>query len=96
MWPVVWTQQVQFTFGPYFFDNDEKIHIAWCDGGEYRPKHLEALEAAAFIEAQWWAVEELLSQDFPVLPERLREFLPDLVEGKIPPTPVDISPKSLD
>ncbi len=94
MGPVIWTQQVQFTFGPYFFDNDEKIHIAWCNGGEYKPKHLEALEAAAFIEAQWWSVEDLLSSDAPVLPERLREFLPDLVQGNIPSTPIDISPRS--
>ena len=96
MGPVIWTQQVQFTFGPYFFDNDEKIHIAWCDGGEYQPKHLEALEAAAFIEAQWWSVEDLLSSDFPVLPERLREFFPDLTQGNIPSTPIDISPKNSD
>ncbi|MBT4010250.1 MAG: NUDIX domain-containing protein, partial [Actinobacteria bacterium] len=56
MGPVVWTQQVQFTFGGYFFDSDEKIHVAWCDGGEYRPQHLEALEAAAFLGARWWGV----------------------------------------
>ena len=27
------------------------IHVAWCDGGEYDPKGLEALEAAAFMGA---------------------------------------------
>ena len=48
MGPVIWTQHVQFTFGGYFFDSHEKIHVAWCDGGDYRPRHLEALEAAAF------------------------------------------------
>ena len=82
MGPVVWTQQVQFTFGPYFFDNDEKIHIAWCDGGEYRPKHLEALEAAAFIEARWWSVEELLSFDFQFYPKGSENSCPILLKGR--------------
>ena len=54
MGPVIWTQHVQFTFGGYFFDSHEKIHVAWCDGGDYRPRHLEALEAAAFRGARWW------------------------------------------
>jgi len=54
------------------------------------------LEAAAFIEAQWWSAEDLLSSEFPVLPERLREFFPDLIHGNIPSTPIDISPKNSD
>ena len=39
--PVVWVQHVQFEFGGLHFDSDEKIHVAWCDGGEWRPRHLE-------------------------------------------------------
>ena len=92
MGPVVWTQQVQFTFGGYFFDSDEKIHVAWCDGGEYRPQHLEALEAAAFLGARWWGVDELLASDVPVLPTRLREFLPEVAANNLPNPPLDISP----
>ena len=33
---------------------------------------------------------DLLLADVPVLPTRLREFLPDLVAGRLPAEPVDI------
>lgn len=91
--PVVWKQYVEFDFGGYHFESDEKIHVAWCKGGdEWQPKHLEALEAAAFTGAQWWTLEDLLASDTPVLPTRMREFLPDLVAGIIPSEPIDIAP----
>lgn len=58
---------------------------------EWRPQKLEALEAAAFEEARWWDPQDLLESAEPVLPVRLREFLPDILSGKIPETPLDIS-----
>ena len=70
--------------------------MAWCDGGDYRPAHLEALEAAAFLGARWWPLDELLQSDEPVLPTRLREFLPPIVGGQLPDEPIDISPVPLD
>ena len=91
MGPCIWTQQVQFTFAGMFFDSDERIHVAWCDGGEYNPKGLEFFEALAFQGAKWWNVDELLASDVPVLPPRLREFLPALAKGELPEEPIDIS-----
>lgn len=91
--PCIWTQHVEFDFAGIHFDSDERIHVAWCpDGGEWNPQHLEALEEAAFEEARWWSLEELLASDEKVLPERLREFLPDVVAGRLPSEPIDISP----
>lgn len=90
--PVIWTQYVEFDFGGYHFESDEKIHVAHCSGGEWRPQHLEFLEAAAFQGAQWWALDDLMASDEPVLPTRLREFLPAIIDGDIPETPIDISP----
>ncbi len=91
--PVVWTQYVEFDFGGYHFESDEKIHVAWCNGGLWRPKHLEYLEAIAFSGADWWTLDDLLASEKPVLPERLREFLPDLVAGVLPNRPIDIAPR---
>ncbi len=91
--PCIWTQHVEFDFGGLHFDSRERIHVAWCDGGEYRPTHLEYLEAAAFLGARWWPLDELLASDEPVLPVRLREFLPPIVAGSLPAEPVDISPR---
>lgn len=96
MGPVIWTQHVQFTFGGFYFDSDEKIHVAWCDGGEYRPRHLEALEAAAFLGARWWTLSDLLSSHDPVLPALLREHIGPIVAGNLPKEPIDISPVPLD
>ena len=90
--PCIWTQHVQFDFGGLHFDSRERIHVAWCEGGEYKPRHLEYLEAAAFRGARWWALDELLASDVPVLPVRLREFLPPIVKGDLPDEPIDISP----
>jgi len=42
--------------------------------------------------ADWWSLEDLLASDTPVLPVRLREFLPDLVAGNLPDAPIDIAP----
>ncbi len=91
--PCIWTQYVEFDFAMYHFKSDERIHVAYTDkAGEWDPQGLEALEAAAFDDARWWSVDELVTSDVATLPERLREFLPDIVAGRIPDEPIDISP----
>ncbi len=91
--PCIWTQYVEFDFAMYHFKSDERIHVAYTDkAGEWDPQGLEALEAAAFDDARWWSLDELLASDVATLPARLREFLPDIVAGNIPEEPLDISP----
>ena len=92
MGPCVWTQYVEYTFAGMRFESDERIYVATCDGGDYRPRGLEALEAAAFIGARWWTLDELLAADEPTVPARLREFLPAVISGDLPDPPLDISP----
>lgn len=89
--PCIWTQQVQFTFAGMFFDSDERIHVAWCDGGVFAPRHLELYEAMAFRGARWWEAGELIESDEVLLPPRLREFLEPIVNDILPVTPIDIS-----
>ena len=55
------------------------------------PGGLEAFEAMAFGGHRWWGLDDLLAAPDPVLPRRLREFLPDLVAGRLPATPLDIT-----
>ncbi len=91
--PCIWTQYVEFDFAMYHFKSDERIHVAYTEkGGEWDPQGLEALEAAAFEDARWWTLDELLASGVATLPARLKEFLPDIVAGKIPDAPIDISP----
>ncbi|MFV0259334.1 MAG: NUDIX hydrolase [Acidimicrobiales bacterium] len=90
--PVVWTQQVQFTFAGLFFDQDEFIHVAWSEQVELAPPRLEAFEAMAFEEARWWTLDEVEGATGRFLPDRLPELLGDLVADRFPDPPLDISP----
>ena len=91
--PCIWTQYVEFDFAMYHFKSDERIHLAETEeSAEWDPKGLEALEAAAFEEGRWWDLEDLLASEEQTLPERLREFLPQIVNGDLPESPIDISP----
>lgn len=94
--PCVWVQHSVFSFGGYNFDQHERIHVAWCDArhaieAAAMAPRLEALEAMAFGSRRWWHIDELLSSDVRVLPHRLREFLPDLIDGIVPDEPHDIT-----
>jgi 8-oxo-dGTP pyrophosphatase MutT (NUDIX family) len=92
MGPCVWTQHSVFDFAGLHFDQDEWVHLAWCDEAhDVQPAHLEMLEAAAFEGHRWWDLDQLLADPAPVLPHRLREFLPALVAGDLPDEPLDIS-----
>lgn len=89
--PCIWRQHNVFDFGGIHFDQDEWIHLARCEGPvEFKPTHLEWLEEMAFQGHQWWALDDLLANDEPVLPPRLREFLPAIIAGEIPDPPLDI------
>lgn len=93
--PCVWVQHARFRFGGWDFDQHERVHVAWLDrpGDEHphQPRGLEALEAMAFRGHRWWALDELLDSDVPLLPHRLREHLPALVAGELPDPPIDIT-----
>ena len=93
MGPCIWTQYVEFSFGGLDFKSNDFIHLARCEESfEWSPTYLEALEAAAFEEAKWWELNELLQNSERVLPDRLKEFLPAILAGEIPSEPIDITP----
>ncbi len=94
MGPCVWVQQTAYTFAGYRFESDDFIHVGYCDGGIYNPQGLEAFEAAAFIGAKWWTLDDLVASVETTVPFRLREFLPDLIAGRLPPEPIDITPSA--
>ncbi len=91
--PCIWTQYVEFDFAMYHFKSDERIHIAHTsESSEWDPQGLEALEAAAFEDAQWWSIDDLEAAQVQTLPNRLLEFLPNIIAGNMPAEPIDISP----
>jgi 8-oxo-dGTP pyrophosphatase MutT (NUDIX family) len=92
MGPCVWTRHTRFTFAGWDIEQDEWIHVAWLKGPapSWQPAHLEALEVGAFLGGRWWEVGELLASTDQTWPSRLREFVPDLVAGRLPPSPIDV------
>ena len=90
--PCIWTQHAQFTFSGLNFDQHERVHIAHCDGTTDGIRRLEALVALAFEEQRWWDPREFLAGTEPTVPPRLREFLPAILDGEFPDTPIDITP----
>lgn len=90
--PCVWVQRVQYTFGGWHFDQDEFIHVARCDGTSRGPGGLEYLESVAFGEQRWWTVEDVLAHQPRTIPYRMVEFIGDLALGRVPESPIDITP----
>jgi 8-oxo-dGTP pyrophosphatase MutT (NUDIX family) len=88
--PCIWVQHAEFDFGGFHFDQDEFVHVAWSDGGQWRPQGLELLEHLAFTDGRWWSLDELLASEVPLLPNRLRELLPPIIAGELPDEPIDI------
>lgn len=91
MGPCVWVRHTEFDFAGIHFDQDERIHVAWCEQThQIAPAALEALEAAAFLGGAWWTVDELCESDIQTFPTRLRQFLPAIVSGELPSEPLDV------
>jgi 8-oxo-dGTP pyrophosphatase MutT (NUDIX family) len=91
--PCVWTQHVAFSFAGYDFDQNEWVHIARCDGGEYRPAALEAIEALAFEGARWWPVEDLgplVDTGERIIPPWLPDQLAAVLAAGVPARPIDL------
>jgi 8-oxo-dGTP pyrophosphatase MutT (NUDIX family) len=91
MGPCVWVRETEFVFAGWHIHQHEQIHVAWCDPQpSLAPLRLELLEAAAFRGVHWWTVDDLVVSTVQCWPSRIREFLPDLVAGRLPTHPIDI------
>lgn len=89
--PCVWVLHAEFDFGGWHFDQHEQILVATTDGPRTGPTALESLEALAFEEQRWWAVEDLMGSTERTIPYRLREVIADVAAGVYPDPPTDIT-----
>jgi 8-oxo-dGTP pyrophosphatase MutT (NUDIX family) len=91
MGPCVWVRETEFRFAGWDFHQFERIHVAWCDPQpRAEPLQLEALEALAFRGVRWWDLDALLACEDQCWPSRIRDFLPDLIAGRLPAEPIDV------
>lgn len=90
--PVVWLRASVFTLA----DGEtvilkESYFVARCQGGEPSRAAWEPHEVVLMDDMRWWSADEIAATDEMIYPERLRELLPDIVAGRAPATPLEIS-----
>lgn len=90
--PVVWLRASPLTlYGGELVLLKESYFVARCLGGDPSRAAWEAHEVELMDDMRWWSPEEIAASPEMIYPERLRELLPDLVEGRFPETPLEIS-----
>ncbi|CAN5451835.1 NUDIX hydrolase [soil metagenome] len=90
--PVVWVRASVFTLA----DGEavvlkESYFVARCPGGEPSRAAWEPHEVALMDDMRWWSPDEIAAAEEMIYPERLRELLPEIVAGRLPTTPLEIS-----
>ena len=89
--PCVWTRRHVGYWEDERFDSIERFFLVRTPEFTPVPAALEAVEAASLIAFRWWSVAEIAEESCGVAfaPRRLGELLPPIIEGKIPPRPID-------
>ena len=90
--PAVWLRASVFTLA----DGEtvilkESYFVARCPGGEPSRAAWEPHEVVLMDDMRWWSLAEIAAVDEMIYPERLRELLPDIAQGRLPATPLEIS-----
>ncbi|CAN5761962.1 NUDIX hydrolase [soil metagenome] len=90
--PLVWLRASVFTLA----DGEtvvlkESYFVAHCQGGEPSRAAWEPHEVALMDDMRWWSPDEIATAEEMIYPERLRELLPDIVAGRLPTAPLEIS-----
>ena len=92
--PVVWRRQSVYLMAggePRLFK--ESYVVARCAGGEPRRDGWNAVERRLCDDIGWWRLEDIAAMTEAVYPERLVELLPEVLAGRYPREPLDISPR---
>lgn len=90
--PVVWLRASPLTLhGGERVLLKESYFVARCRGGDPSRAAWEAHEVELMDDLRWWSPEEIAASQEMIYPERLRELLPDIVEGRLPEAPLEIT-----
>ncbi|WP_091740380.1 NUDIX hydrolase [Phenylobacterium immobile] len=90
--PVIWLREGVFDpglgSGPLYFK--ESYIVARCDGGELSRDGWLAHEQDFCTDLRWWTREELLATTDNVYPQRLAMLLEDVLDGRLPESPLSL------
>lgn len=89
--PVVWYSKVELLFRgirtlfdeSYFVAKTTKLIVTTHAATEYEKENIK--------EYKWWSYDELQKTNEPVFPVNLRNYIADIMAGKYPEQPIDIS-----
>jgi G:T/U-mismatch repair DNA glycosylase/8-oxo-dGTP pyrophosphatase MutT (NUDIX family) len=86
--PEVWTREHTFAWAGRILRQRE--HILFVRVGEHEPSPTIDLRAEGVHELRWWTVPQLEAAEETLVPERLPEFLRELLAHGPPAEPVDV------
>lgn len=88
MGPLIWKRSHSFQWGDSILDQED--FFFYLQSPRFEPEPQQLMEGENFLEFRWWSLEELAVTKDSFAPRRMFEFLSDLVEGNIPPIPIDV------
>ena len=88
--PCVWTWEEVFTWNHVLHRAPQRFFLVRARSSLIDVTGFDAVEASFTLGHRWWSAAEIEASDELFVPERLAEHLRPLVEGQVPPTPVDL------
>ena len=90
--PWVWSRSHAFRWNGRLYDAVERFFLVRTTRFPVSSIGMEPAEAAEISEHRWWSVDELAASRETFAPTRLAELLPPLIQGEVPPMPIDTGP----
>lgn len=88
--PCIWTVRFTFPYEDSYYDQSERYFLVRVDALELNTEHWEETERGEIQEPRWWSLEEIAAApDEPYRPANLAALLAPLLEGKLPPSPIE-------
>lgn len=89
--PWVWKRQVVWRWGDRRYEALERFFLLRVPRFTISPGVRADLETETVLEHRWWSVPELqAAPGARFAPSRVGEYLAEILEGRVPNTPVDV------
>lgn len=89
--PVVWRREGRLALQPgELMLIRESYIVARCAGGEPSRAGWLPHEQALIDDIRWWTLGEIAAAGEPIHPIGIAELLPDILDGRYPPAPIEI------
>lgn len=89
--PVVWHASFDLVRVGTPTHMEEQYVVAHTTNDEVKPTGLCAWEKACIKSMQWFSLDDIKKCSEVIYPVKLAEYLPDILDGKYPEKPIDIT-----